>query len=51
MQNSLIDLILSVLSFLNGNGNGNGNGTRRGTLAYQVISRTDMETLRRINLR
>jgi hypothetical protein len=49
MQNSLIDLILSVLSFLNGNGNGN--GTRRGTLAYQVISRTDMETLRRINLR
>ena len=45
MKNPLIGIILSVLSSLNGT------SERRGILAYQGISGTDMATLRQINLR
>ncbi len=44
-QTVLVDRVLSVLSFLNGN------GISRRILAYPGISGADMATLRRINIR
>ena len=45
MKIPIIDRALSVLSFLNGT------GTIRGGFALQSISGTDIDTLRRVNVR